>query len=216
MTRPEWRKPRRRGPTRRVRLTLTLTVATSLCVALVRLCGGGTDAPAAAEHKDPAPGHATVAPLPRSAPTKLSIPGIMIEAPVTELSVDAKGALQTPPMSTPKLVGWYGDGPSPGQPGMAVMVGHRDTHTGPAVFLNLNALRPGATVDVTRADRSTAVFTVDAVHTYPKKDFPDKKVYGSAGGPELRLLTCGGTFNKKTGYSANVVVFAHLTAVDRA
>ncbi|MET8558766.1 class F sortase [Streptomyces sp. NPDC004959] len=216
MTRPERYRPRRRGPSRRVRLTLTLTVTASLCVGLLRACGGGADTPAVVAHEDAAPRHAAVAPLPRSAPTKLSIPGIMIEAPVTELSVDAKGALETPPMSAPKLVGWYGDGPSPGQPGMAVMVGHRDTHTGPAVFLNLNALRPGATVDVTRADRSTAVFTVDAVRTYPKKEFPDKKVYGSAGRPELRLLTCGGTFHRKTGYSANVVVFAHLTGVDRA
>ncbi|OON81895.1 class F sortase [Streptomyces tsukubensis] len=190
---------------------LTLSVTCALVTGVVRACDDPRGTPAAATTGRPG-----VPPLPRATPTEVSLPGIMVEAPVMELAVRRSGDLETPPLSRPKLVGWYGGGPSPGEKGMSVLVGHRDTRTGPAVFLNLNALRPGAFVDVTRSDRRTAVFTVDAVHTYGKKEFPDDKVYGTTGRPELRLLTCGGTFSHKTGYSANVVVFAHLTAVEKA
>lgn len=134
----------------------------------------------------------------------------MIEAPVIGLELDRQGRLNTPPMSKPHEVGWYQDGPAPGDTGTAVIVGHRDTRTGPAIFLNLNALHPGDLVNITRADHRTAVFSVDSVKTYKKKDFPNAKVYGNTGRPELRLLTCGGTFDRKNGYGANVVVFAHL------
>ncbi len=155
-------------------------------------------------------------PLGPSRATRLAIPAITIDAPVTGLGLDRKGQLRSPPMDDPRLVGWYKDGPTPGEKGTAIAVGHRDTRTGPAIFLNLNSLKPGNTVRVTREDGLTAVFTVDAVKTYDRARFPDRKVYGSTGRPELRVLTCGGAFNPKTGYAANVVVFAHLTDVARA
>ncbi|MFE5858647.1 class F sortase [Streptomyces sp. NPDC056500] len=154
-------------------------------------------------------------PLPSSRPVKLAVPAIVIEAPLIGVGLDAKGRLGAPPLSKPKIAGWYQSGPSPGEAGTALIVGHRDTRTGPAIFLNLNALRRGDTVNVARADRQTAVFTVDDVKTYKKSEFPNDKVYGSTTRPELRLLTCGGRFNKKTGYSANVVVFAHLTSLKK-
>lgn len=169
-----------------------------------------------APHRPPEKIPASHAPLPASRAVKLAIPAIFIEAPVVGLGLDKKGRLGAPPLSRPKVAGWFKDGPSPGEAGAAVIVGHRDTRTGPAIFLNLNALRRGDTVKVQRADRRTAVFTVDAVKTYKKDKFPDDKVYGKTERPELRLLTCGGVFNKKTGYSANVVVFAHLTSLKKA
>jgi LPXTG-site transpeptidase (sortase) family protein len=140
----------------------------------------------------------------------------MIEAPVIGLVLDRHGRLNTPPMSKPHEVGWYRGGPVPGSAGTAVIVGHRDTRTGPAIFLNLNALHPGDLVNIARADHRTAVFSVDAVKAYKKKEFPDAKVYGSTGRPQLRLLTCGGTFDRKSGYGANVVVFAHLKDITKA
>ncbi|MFE2555676.1 class F sortase, partial [Streptomyces sp. NPDC059352] len=154
-------------------------------------------------------------PLTRSRPTALEVPAITIEAPVTELGLDAGGRLATPPVDNPRIVGWYAKGATPGERGTAVVVGHRDTRSGPAVFLDLDSLSPGNTVRVARADGRVAVFTVDRVRTYAKADFPDKEVYGATGRPELRLLTCGGTFDRRTGYEANIVVFAHLTDVDR-
>ncbi|MFH9724960.1 class F sortase [Streptomyces sp. NPDC017254] len=155
------------------------------------------------------------APLARSHPTTVAVPAITIEAPVVELGLDGTGRLAAPPVDNPRVVGWYAKGVTPGERGTAVVVGHRDTRTGPAVFLDLNSLSPGNTVRVARADGRVAVFTVDRVRTYTKAEFPDKEVYGSTGRPELRLLTCGGAFDRSTGYEANIVVFAHLTDVAR-
>ncbi|MFI8518228.1 class F sortase [Streptomyces sp. NPDC085481] len=168
--------------------------------------------PAAKARVEPQP---PPAPLNRSRPTALAVPAITIEAPVQRLGLDGSGRLATPPIDNPRIVGWYEDGASPGERGTAVVVGHRDTRTGPAIFLNLNSLSPGNTVRVARADGRVAVFTVDRVRTYAKSAFPDKEVYGATGRPELRLLTCGGTFDRKGGYESNIVVFAHLTGVDR-
>ncbi|WP_406056984.1 class F sortase [Streptomyces sp. NBC_01077] len=180
-------------------------------------------APAALDHKakprarpkaTPAPRPSPPpAPLARSRPTTVAVPAITIEAPVTELGLDAAGRLATPPVDSPQVVGWYAKGVTPGERGTAVVVGHRDTRTGPAVFLNLDSLSPGNTVRVARADGRVAVFTVDRVRTYAKAEFPDKEVYGSTGRPELRLLTCGGAFDRSKGYEANIVVFAHLTDI---
>ncbi|MGW4852453.1 class F sortase [Streptomyces sp. NPDC004288] len=185
--------------------------------------GTAAGAHAAADHKAkprvlpkaaPAPKPAPApAPLARSRPVTVAVPAITIEAPVMELGLDAAGRLGTPPADDPRIVGWYAKGPTPGERGTAVVVGHRDTRTGPAVFLNLNSLSAGNTVRVARADGKVAVFTVDRVRTYAKNAFPDKEVYGDAGRPELRLLTCGGTFDRGKGYEANIVVFAHLTEI---
>ncbi|WP_349816445.1 class F sortase [Streptomyces sp. MRC013] len=142
---------------------------------------------------------------------RIAVPAITIEAPVMRLGLDRAGRLNSPPVDRPKLAGWYEGGAAPGEKGTAIVVGHRDTRTGPAVFLNLDSLKPGNTVRVTREDGITAVFTVDRVRTYDKADFPDREVYGPANRPELRLLTCGGAFHPREGYAANVVVFAHLT-----
>lgn len=127
------------------------------------------------------------------------------------LGLDRERRLTAPPVDDPKLVGWYEGGPTPGERGTAVAVGHLDTRTGPAVFAAIGQLRPGRLVEARRADGRTAVYTVDAVKTYEKAHFPNKEVYGDRGRPELRLITCGGTYDRKKGYASNVVVFAHLT-----
>ncbi|CAL9379760.1 class F sortase [Streptomyces sp. enrichment culture] len=154
------------------------------------------------------------APLPPSPPRQVAVPAITIEAPVMRLGLDASGRLLSPPVDNPRVTGWYAGGATPGETGTAIMVGHRDTRRGPAVFINLDALKPGNTVRVTREDGITAVFTVHRVSTFDKDQFPDKEVYGPAKRPELRLLTCGGAFDREDGYEANIVVFAHLTATE--
>ncbi|MFD0574567.1 class F sortase [Kitasatospora gansuensis] len=123
-----------------------------------------------------------------------------------------RGHLDTPPVGRPNQAGWYRNGPAPGAPGNAVLAGHADTRSGPAVFYRLGLLRLGDQIEVVREDRRTAVFTIDAVRTYPRAAFPDAEVYGPTERPELRVITCGGTYDKKSGYSNNVVVFAHLTS----
>ncbi|QOV39385.1 class F sortase [Streptomyces ferrugineus] len=151
-------------------------------------------------------------PLPRSRATRLVVPYVSIDAPVTDLRLDSERRLPAPPEDEPNLVGWFADGPSPGEPGTAIAVGHLDTDTGPAVFGGLGELKRGKRIEVRRADGRTAVYSVDAIKTYEKDKFPNREVYGARSRPELRLITCGGNYNRKTGYTGNVVVYAHLTA----
>ncbi|MFF8943854.1 class F sortase [Streptomyces sp. NPDC014864] len=151
-------------------------------------------------------------PMSRSRATSLRIPSLGIDAPVMGVRIDGKRQLGTPPVDKPKLVGWYEQGPTPGESGTAVAVGHRDTTTGAAVFAALGQVAPGSRVEARRADGRTAVYTVDKVRVFDKSRFPDKEVYGPSRRPELRIITCGGLFTRRAGYSSNVVVFAHLTS----
>ncbi|MFF9585603.1 class F sortase [Streptomyces achromogenes] len=161
-----------------------------------------------------APAPPAARPLPPSEPVRLRIAAIGVNAPMTPVGLDAAGALRTPPPDEPGLAGWYGDGTAPGSAGTAIVTGHVDTPAGdPGVFYDLGALTEGATVEIGRADRRTAVFTVRAVELYDKQRFPSEKVYGGSARPELRLITCGGGYTKGTGYLGNVVVYATLTAV---
>lgn len=108
-------------------------------------------------------------------------------------------------------VGWYSRGAAPGQEGPAVLAGHLDSPTGPAVFHRLDGLREQDTVSVERADGTVVDFAVYAVERHAKDDFPTEEVYGDTERPELRLITCGGDFDAATGhYTDNVVVFAAL------
>ncbi|MFC9509218.1 class F sortase [Streptomyces sp. NPDC057002] len=151
--------------------------------------------------------------LPRSRATRLLIPYLRIDAPIMPLGLDRERRLTAPPEDNPKLVGWYQHGASPGEQGTAVAVGHLDTDRGPAVFAGLTELKRGREIKARRADGRIAVYTVDAIKSYEKDRFPNQEVYGARGRPELRLITCGGAYDRRKGYSGNVVVFAHLTAV---
>ncbi|NEB76993.1 class F sortase [Streptomyces sp. SID14478] len=156
----------------------------------------------------------SVASLPESAPVRIKIPSISVDAPVQGLSRNEDGGLNAPPADDTNLAGWDAAGIPPGSTGTAVMAGHVDTRTGPAVFYGLGSLKKGATVTVSRQDGSTAQFTVDGVQEYEKANFPSRKVYAQQPRPELRLITCGGTYTTTDGYSGNVVVYAHLTGTD--
>ncbi|AUG77491.1 peptidase C60 [Kitasatospora sp. MMS16-BH015] len=149
-------------------------------------------------------------PRPRAVPTRVRIPRLGVDAPVTTLGLDREGRLEAPADTDRNLAGWYREGVTPGQRGTAVLAGHVDTREGPAVFYGLGSLRRGDQLEVAGADRGASWFVVDAVEVYPKKDFPDEKVYGPGRGSQLRLITCGGSYREGEGYDGNVVVFAHL------
>jgi sortase (surface protein transpeptidase) len=151
-----------------------------------------------------------VEPMEPSPPTRIRIPRIGVDAPVMGLGADRAGHLQVPPKNNRNLAGWYRDGPSPGSIGNAIIDGHVDTLRGRAVFYALGALHKGDTIAITRADRSTAKFSVYGIEVYAKNAFPGKRVYGATPKPELRLITCGGGYTKATGYQGNVVVYARL------
>jgi hypothetical protein len=149
------------------------------------------------------------APGPVARPASLRIPAIGVQTRLVRLGLTASGALQVPP--TAAVAGWYTGSPRPGAVGAAVIAGHIDSRTGPGVFFRLRLLRPGDMVYVRRTDGSLAVFRVTAVQAYLKTKFPTSAVYGAVPDSELRLITCGGTFDSATGhYLSNVIAFASL------
>ncbi|MFF8612585.1 class F sortase [Streptomyces sp. NPDC015350] len=153
-------------------------------------------------------------PIRGAVPRRVEIPSIGVDAPVIARGLDKDGAIEPPPFDRPQTVGWYGDGIRPGANGPALLVGHVDTETRPAVFYGLSATRPGAEVEVTRADGTVAEFTVDDVQVFTRARFDAAKAYGPRedGRAELRLITCGGTYDRASrSYEANVVVSAYLT-----
>lgn len=149
-------------------------------------------------------------PMTSSVPLSLDIPRIRVRARIIPLGLRADGSPGVPPLTAPFVTSWYDGGPTPGTRGAAVIFGHVDSAAaGPAVFYSLGRLRVGNVIDVTLADRRTAVFSVYAAGLYPKSGFPTLAVYGYTRWPTLRLVTCGGEFDRRSGqYLGNVVVFA--------
>ncbi|MFI8829763.1 class F sortase [Streptomyces afghaniensis] len=149
--------------------------------------------------------------LPRSRPVRLHIPKISVNAPFTDLVIGRNGQLQPPPAHDTNLVGWYAKGVSPGEAGTAIIAGHVDTATSPAVFAGLSALKRGDRFHVARADGSRATFVVDDTDSFDKDDFPSERVYGDTPDAQVRLITCAGAYDRQArDYTENLVVFAHL------
>jgi len=148
----------------------------------------------------------------RSVPLTLTIPAIGLSVPVGTLGLDADGTVQVP--TSTQATGWFRLGPTPGEIGSAVILGHVDSYLGPGVFFQLRTLAAGDQVDVGLSDGVTVRFTVDAVVMYSKQQFPAQRVYGSHGASALQLVTCGGVFDHQTGsYLSNIVAYTSLTAV---
>jgi hypothetical protein len=152
--------------------------------------------------------------LPAAKPASLTIPAIGVRAEsITDLGLTDRGELEVPGDAT--TVGWFTGAPSPGEVGPAVLAAHVDYKHVPGAFSKLKELRPGEQASVGRADGRTAVFTVYRVDRYAKAEFPTGQVYGDTAEPELRLITCGGAFDRSSGnYLDNVVAYARLTAVE--
>jgi LPXTG-site transpeptidase (sortase) family protein len=140
-------------------------------------------------------------------PVRIVIPAIGVSAPVIPLHLNPNGTLQVPKSFS--QTGWFVGGPEPGENGAAVIVGHVDSKSGPAVFWRLRALRRGDKIKVVLKTRSIVRFVVQSTRKVPKQHFPTKLVYGPTKGPTLRLITCDGRFDRSTGhYVDNYVVFA--------
>jgi hypothetical protein len=139
--------------------------------------------------------------------TALLIPDLAVYSELDEVGVDAAGALVPP--ADPAVAGWFSASSVPGDPGPSVIVGHVDSRAGPGVFFGLGDLDVGARIEVRRSDGRTVDFRVVDVYDVPKSEFPTERVYGPVPGPELRLITCGGEFDRAArSYLRNVVVTA--------
>jgi LPXTG-site transpeptidase (sortase) family protein len=145
----------------------------------------------------------------RSRPLTLIIPALTIDTVVGTLGLQADHQVMVP--TNTHIVGWYDDGPTPGEIGSAVILGHVDSFAGPGTFFYLKNLKAGDSITVKLADGVITHFAVTKVVEYSKSAFPDKLVYGSHGTRSLQLVTCGGTFDHETGhYESNIVVFSRL------
>ena len=145
-------------------------------------------------------------------PVRIEIPRIEVASPLDRLGRAADRTVEVPDRW--ERAGWYAEGTRPGDPGSAVILGHVDSRRdGPAVFFRIRELRRGDEIVVTRADGSTARFSVDRTEQFPKSRFPTDAVYYPTLTPALRLVTCGGSFDATAGhYRSNVIVFATLRA----
>jgi hypothetical protein len=142
-----------------------------------------------------------------SPPVRIEIPSIGVAAAVVRLGLNRDGTMQVPDEF--RLTGWFTGGPAPGETGPAVIAGHVDSRSGPAVFYRLGDLRPGDDITVERADGTAVHFTVDTIARYPKRAFPTPAVFGPTPEPLLHLITCGGSFDRlRRSYRDNVVVTA--------
>jgi hypothetical protein len=146
-----------------------------------------------------------------SRPLRVTIPALKVEAPILEVGLAKDGSVDVPPVERHREAGWFADGPTPGQFGPALIVGHADSRTGPSVFHGLQRLKPGQRIEVLRRDGEVALFEVNSVENFGKTKLPIQRVYADYTRPSLRLVTCGGTWlGGDRGYSDNIVVFASL------
>jgi len=144
-----------------------------------------------------------------SPPVRIQVPAIGADSTLLDLGLQADGTLEVPPDAD--LVGWFTGGPTPGELGPAVIVGHVDWAGTQGVFYDLRDLQPGNEITITRADGSVAIFTVRSNEQFPKDQFPTAAVYGNIDHAGLRLITCGGSFDPSArSYPDNIVVFADL------
>lgn len=142
-------------------------------------------------------------------PTFVSIPAIGASSELVQLGLETDGAVEVPVDFN--QAGWYRFGPAPGEKGAAIILGHLQSYERPAIFARLSQLKPLDLVRVARRDGVRLTFQVTRIDEYPKEFFPADNVYGDTDEPELRLITCGGTFNRRTrSYEKNTVVYAKL------
>lgn len=140
-------------------------------------------------------------------PVRLLIPAIGTNSRIIPLGLNRDRTIQVP--SSFGLAGWFKPGPEPGERGAAVILGHVDSRSGPGVFYRLRALRRGDRVTVVVRTGSKIHFRVTGMKAVPKHRFPTRLIYRHKGGPGLRLITCDGRFDSRTGhYVDNYVVFA--------
>ncbi|MFC4911910.1 class F sortase [Actinomadura gamaensis] len=194
-------------------------VAVLLVAVLVGGCGGDgtyadgpTDPGARQQAGTAGPVRYATSSLPRSEPATIRIPKLRVSAPVTGLGLKPDGTIEVPPLDRPNLAGWWKDGPTPGERGPSVILGHVDARGKAAVFNRLEDLREGDRVEVVRRDGRTAVFAVQRVERVAKSAFPGEKIYAEdLDYAALRLVTCGGDFDSDTGhYVDNVIAYTRL------
>ncbi|MEU6698415.1 class F sortase [Pseudonocardia sp. NPDC046786] len=143
----------------------------------------------------------------RSEPVRLRVDRLGLDTEPVPLGLHPDGTMEVP--GSAGTVGWFTGAPTPGELGPAVLAAHVDWKGRPGAFAALATLVPGDRIVVDRADGGTVAFVVTRTGQYPKAEFPTAQVYGDLDHAGLRLITCGGAFDRSAdSYTDNVVVFA--------
>ncbi|GAA3539771.1 hypothetical protein GCM10022222_24220 [Amycolatopsis ultiminotia] len=190
------------------------TLVAAVCAVAVVAAGCAAEpAPSAPSAPSSAASSGRVLALPKSTPVSLDIPKIGAHSSLVPLGLNADKTVQVPPVRTPLQAGWYEYGPTPGEIGPAVVLGHVDGNKQKGIFYRLKELRPGDDVTISRQDGRTAHFVVTKTDQVSKDVFPSDAVYGDTDDAELRLITCGGAFDRSArSYVDNILVYAKLIA----
>ena len=173
--------------------------------------GTSTTSPSASPTTAPSAGNAAATPV--SPPSKIKIPSLNEGSSLLKLGATADRTIVVPDDKHADQAGWFTGSPTPGAVGPSTIVGHVTSSRGGAVFYHLAQIKNGATVQVTLESGKVLTYDVYRVASFPKDAFPTQAVYGNTSDAELRLITCGGTFDSATGhFRNNTVVYARLAA----
>lgn len=189
-----------------------------LLVALVLLTGCASTpeltlptAPVPTQQQTSAPPSEVDKGMPPSEPTEVRIPKIGARSSLIPLGLNPDETVEVPPVDQPMQAGWYELARTPGEAGPAVLLGHVDGNKQQGIFFRLRELVQGDEVEVSRKDGTTARFRVRATEQIAKNSFPTEAVYGETDEPELRLITCGGSYDESArSYRDNIIVYATL------
>ncbi|GAA2837981.1 hypothetical protein GCM10010452_77670 [Crossiella cryophila] len=183
--------------------------------AMVVLTGCGAPAPAAGPPPSAPASSSAAAPevavLAKSTPTRVRVPRIGADSSLVSLGLNKDQTVQVPPVTQPMQAGWYDGAPTPGEKGPAIVLGHVDGAGKPGIFYKLRDVAVGDEILIDRQDGKTVRFVVHETQQVAKKGFPTDRVYGDTDRPELRLITCGGVFDKGArSYQDNIIVYATM------
>jgi LPXTG-site transpeptidase (sortase) family protein len=158
-------------------------------------------------------------------PTGVRIAAIGLDSTaMMQVGLNSDHSMEVPPLSQPKLIGWFKLSPVPGESALcpfaggkgcvqpAVLGAHVNANGVQGAFAKLAQVKVGAEVQVDRSDQKTAVFKVTKTKIFSKTAFDTKAVYGGSG-PSLVLLTCGPGAVVKGSYLNQTVVWATLVTV---
>lgn len=140
-------------------------------------------------------------------PAQIQIPKIDVDTAIEQVGVLENGQMGVP--EDENQVGWFEPGVKPGRKGNAVVAGHVDSKTGPAIFYRLDQLTKGDEVLIIDEAGNTLRFRVSKTKRYDTKTAPIEEIFGATSNRSLNLITCSGTFGDE-GYDERFVVYTEL------
>jgi sortase A len=146
---------------------------------------------------------------PPGKPVRFQIDRIEVDAEVEHVEQDEQGRMDVP--QEWKNVAWYELGPIPGEQGNAVIAGHYDSFSGPAVFFELGELEEGDIVRVITEDDEALEFEVFEIESVHIDDADSRKIFGETDEFNLNLITCEGIWDRETDmYDHRLIVYTRL------